>query len=234
MSSHAASFRLRKNYSFDNPQDLLMAKQTLIIDSVDAIQFLLYNHSEILKENPPGIYQKNMVDPVFKLDEPYYTADGLIYNTAITDINQVNQAVYDRHGRMVVTDYTMRYKKEFLSTQSQYSIYGIRAVYYFIQRYIEDRSAFAPTGRYTDALINCFKPEFQRAVYAQEIDLDFLFSHTAQQVFAFIENEPWTIYFVKQVGTITVVEKTVDFRIYDWTMQRYMQKIEEEERLRNY
>jgi len=209
-------------------QDLIVAHDFLPIDCVDSLTYINFNYPDIFKENPKGIYIVGKIDPVLTDGENYYTKSGLNSGVPIKNIDTVNEDVYNSKGKIVINAFVMRNKRKFLKNDSAYSYYGIKAIRAYINKIIENNSAYITHRRYLDAFINCFKPELQKPILNQEIDIDLLLNPLSEKVYNFIKDDPWIIYLTKQLGSICLVQKTVDYRIYDWTLQK--EKQEEEER----
>lgn len=199
---------------------LLRTTQTLMVDAVQELQYLLNNYPEVLMDNPKGVYQVGHLFPVLKEGEYYYTRAGLKKGTPIKDLDKVNEAVFDRNGLLLINDFAMKHKRQFLSNESSISKAGLHAVYCFINKKIEDNCAYSRFRRYEEQFLMCFKPEYHHAIRQGEIDVDLMFGGLSERINSYIQNEPWTIYFVKKISTLILVEKTVDFRIYDWTLQK--------------
>jgi hypothetical protein len=208
-------------------QDLIVAHDFLPIDCVDSLIYINFNYPDIFKENPKGIYIVGKIDPVLTDGEYYYTKSGLDKGIPIQNIDTVNEDVYNSKGKIVINEFIMRNKRKFLKNNSSYSYYGIKAIRAYVNKIIENNSAYIVNRRYLDSFINCFKPEFQKPILNQEIDIDFLLNQLSEQVYKFIEKEPWTIYLTKQLGSICLIQKTIDYRIYDWTLQKEKQEEEE-------
>ncbi len=208
---------------------LLRATQTLLVDAVQELQYVLNNYPGILVDNPKGIYQVGSLFPVLKDGEHYYTRSGLKEGKPIKDIDKVKEAVFDKNGQLLINDFAMKNKRQFLSNESSISKAGLHAVYCFINKKIEDNCAYSRFRRYEEQFMLCFKPEYQDAIRQGEIDIDLMFSGLSERVSNFIQDEPWTIYFTKKISTLVLVEKTVDFRIYDWTLQKETQENKDSE-----
>lgn len=199
---------------------LLRATQTLLVDGVEELQYLLYSYPDVLVNNPKGIYQVGHLFPVLRDGEYYYTRKGLREGKPIKDLDSVNEAVFDGQGKMLINDFAMKHKRQFLSNESAISKAGLHAVYCFINKKIEDNSAYIRFRRYEEQFMSCFKPEYHDAIRQGEIDIDLMFGRLSERINDFIQTEPWTIYFVKKISTLLLIEKIVDFRIYDWTLQK--------------
>lgn len=208
-------------------QLLLRATSVLVIDAVEELQYLLFKYPDILIDNPKGIYQVGNISPILQEGQRYYTRSGLNSGKPITDIENVNEAVFDVNGHLLINDFVMARKRKFLSNESKISKAGLHAVYCFINKKIEDNCAYSRVRRYDDQFIQCFKPDYHDAIRQGEIDVDLLFGTLNTRIQPFIEKDPWTIYFVKKISTLALLEKTVDFRIYDWTLQQEMRQAEE-------
>lgn len=199
---------------------LLHTTQTLLVDAVEELQYLLYSYPDILLSNPKGVYQVGHLFPVLRDGEYYYTRKGLREGKPIKDLDSINEAVFDGQGRMLINDFAMKHKRQFLSNESSLSKAGLHAIYCFTNKKIEDNCAYSRFHRYEEPFLSCFKPEYREAVRHGEIDVDLMLGRLGERINDFIQSEPWTIYFVKKISTLLLIEKTVDFRIYDWTLQK--------------
>lgn len=206
--------------------DLLQAQAFLPIDAAEESIYIIKNFPEILKENPKGIYIVGKVDAVMTNGNAYFTKEGLELNVPITDMERITENVFNAQGQLVVPGFIMRSKRKYLRNESTYSYFGIKAVFYYIQRIIESHSAHTTSRRYHDLFLNCFKPEYREKIFNQDIDIDYYLNRLHDKIMSFIEKDPWIIFLVKQLGSVCLVEKTIDYRIFDWTLNREREREE--------
>jgi hypothetical protein len=200
--------------------DLLVPEAFLPIDTLEYLRYIEHNYPGLFLDNPKGVYKLGRIDPVLTDGNYYYTKAGLAIQKPIENIDNVFEDVYDANGRIVINAMVMRNKRKFLSNTSQYSYYGVRAINYYVNMIIENHSAYIKNRRYLDKFLSCFKPEYRQDIHLQNIDIDFTLEPLHSVVYAFIAKHPWTIYLTKQLGTMCLIEKTIDYRIYDWTIQK--------------
>lgn len=222
-------------------QDLIAHnKEAAIFDINKHVAQVIAKHPEylqILRKSPEGIYIPGNIEPVvvFIHDYFYKDVDGINDRTKIQDFkNNIDEVlssgrdIVDRSGRVVITAQSARVLKKIrkreVSPRDMLMKVGIGIVLGYLNSLCKYTSITYSDYRF-DRLV---KDEYLEVKYEQAMEA--AFDPLLLEVRDFVGKDNYNFYFYKVKGTSLILEKSIDYRIYDW----YRIKFEELEKQENY
>jgi len=167
---------------------------------------------------PVGIYLPGSVEPVLHSNGKYYPQSKLGEEahliTDLTQIYNVTEPIVDKNGIVLTTPDKLRRLKRYITTQPQVPAMAIKVACSIAIAFINNLSIYTRSPRNTYHL--------SRLVSDQHFDLiateayENLLDEMLLSLNAFVGKDRHHIYFTRLKGTSLVVEKTIDFRVYDW------------------
>ena len=200
------------NY-FDN----LRATQVLFLSIIQSAYFIKDTYGDRLIEPVQGIYTPNSLDPVITPNGHFYTRDEYQRLQEIKDIDEVTTDVINIDGVTVIPAYMMQNKERYLFPTPTIPATEIQLIKCLISRKIGQINPWVKRGMDDRRVLQFIKPGHEDIFINDQLDqsLGVLYD----QVTHFIGQDEWYIYFVKLRGVDLVIEKTIDYRVWDWTIR---------------
>ncbi len=186
---------------------------------VDAVPTAIYLESvmgEAAKPAPTGVYLKNSIAPVIVPGKQYMqrvkNKTGF-EDRSIGNIDEVVGNVYTLDGELVLHKSQI---KE-ISLIPQLPVIGIRLLTDMAKAVVVEESSWLKGASVPTSKI---LRDYLQPHYLEDIDLcdrimsaSFDFRHSIRN---YIGKDGWIMHFVKSRNTDIIVEKSCDYRIYDW------------------
>ena len=211
--------------------DDIQTTQRLVVSSVASAALIENQFSNFLLPPPAGVYKIGEVDACMVSGEPYFYEEdkGLFYTDKaffqysgktiqpIVNINDVNSAVYDKTGRIVIPAFMMQDKAQYLSSTPTVPCRGVVLVELLIKNYLDSISNIPGKRSYGGRVERHIKQEYadDSVIDSLEVICKTLFLHIEQ----FVGDDLWHIYYVKRIQFDIVIEKTIDYRIHFYNTQ---------------
>lgn len=199
--------------------DLLNPTEVLFLSIYNQAVIIDREYSQFLEPPIEGIYKIGEIYPTIQLGHNYYEQNQTkagITTVLIKDFNTVTGNVLDEAGNLLLTSNMMRNKLNYLKNSPTVPSRALMIVHYLIQNYIDIRCAHSRRSSAANQVLRNILPQHQDIFYDNH--LENICSSLLEQVIQFIKNDTWFIYFVKFTGLDLVVQKTCDYRVYEWTM----------------
>lgn len=196
----------------------------LILNIMPYASIIEQTYAEHLMPPEPGIYKFGELKPAIYNNKNYYTQQkqgDRVVRVPVTDFNLIEDTVVDDMDRIVVPAYMMRNKRKYLFNEPAIPARGAEIIRLLIENYFARISPWARAGNYTQKMCAFFKPDQSDIV--EELFLERLCESLLCQIQDFVGQDIWNIYFVKFMSLDICVEKSIDYRIYDWTMKKQQQ-----------
>ena len=191
--------------------------------AIDTIDYL--HHYEKVKDKlipVKGLYITGIGKPIVEFSTSYYVYNGDSYTliTSVEDIKITKSDIYIFNQG----EYEVRYKYSSLKkivdsltitpkVNYAYVKFLEHMVSFIVQRFLEYTT-------YVDnrKLTLCLKPESRSYITADEFIDDF--SDLYELISDLVYENRWNMYFIRTVDTSIIVERGVDYRIYDWCLSK--------------
>jgi hypothetical protein len=200
--------------------DLLVPSSVIILPILSYAVLVEQQWGSCLVDPPAGIYKTNSLDPIIPSgSQLFYRSDETMGNyplLPLTDFDNYNGDVYNNKGRLVLTAMTMRNKDTCLLPKPMIPVSALRIVKLLAENYIVTKQPHIkhnPYGKQIDKLI---KPGFEYLL--DEGYLDSTCVGLISQIETFIGRDINHLYFTKLKLLDIVVEKTIDYRIFEWEL----------------
>jgi len=207
-------------------------KEILIINILDYVVAIDSDPYLIsLKDPEEGIYLTGSMEPIFSKSNFYITKDKfnkpMLLANDILDLETILSAtndVYDISGNLIMTAEDIRKKSKYLRLAPTIPVIGVKMGVATVLKYLNSLCVYTHVSSSKYNQESLVKEEALHLVNSEEYDI--AFESLLDRVAKFIGKDTWHIYFYKVRGTNLIIQKTVDFRIYQW----YQWKIEKEKK----
>ena len=168
---------------------------------------------------PKGIYRVGLVNPVM-IDgvSYYYHVPGETAPKLVEDINKVeDSAVYDASGKCVIPLTYMRQKARFLANVPMLPYRGLHVMRAVVDNQINSFAAYHRHGikSFADQLGAHFLPSVE--INEELINMvENCCRQVRTEITLFLGSNEWSMFFTKLQGTTLLVEKSMDWRAWEW------------------
>jgi hypothetical protein len=203
--------------------ELLQPLAILIKPVAFYAQLIEQQFNDVLFPPREGVYRLGDVSPVLFANKRYFVQrkmDGRIVLEPITDLSKVEESIVDEEGNLILSGHYMKNKQMFLSNQPTVPSRGIEIVKCLIDEHLAKISPWSKSQGYRQRLNSYFKNAAAVHEIVEDGFLERICESLIMSVNDFIGNDVWNMYFTKVVAVDLLIEKSIDYRIYDWTMQR--------------
>lgn len=201
--------------------DLLKPTQTFFLPIFTYAVMLERQYGNLLKLPEPGIYKLGEMYPCIIPNKLYFSQRVDKHNKfvtlPITNFNKVTDAVVDELGKLIIPASIMKNKDQYLSNTPSIPVRGLILIKLLIEKHIEMICRWTNHSTYDNKILSHFKNGGYELY--NEGHLDKICESLFRQINDFIGNDEWHIYFVKFSGLDIVIEKAIDWRVYEWTRE---------------
>lgn len=204
----------------------LEIEASITLDVGDCAAAIELRCADWLLPAPKGIYSNSQVEPVMVDGGNYYTLvrkDNHFVRTPVSDLDKIktNQSVYtnkEDKDVVVVTALQLQNKQKCLSTLPIRPYRGMKILEALINNQIDSYIAYKKgTKDLFDTLSRQFTPDcvHEDAEECYESILD-EYKDMRTDISCFMGKHNWSIYFLKVKGTVATMQRSIDWRAYDW------------------
>lgn len=206
-------------FQIESPTDPYKVQKSLYLNIINAATLIELKYGGVLLPAPPGLYRMGELEPIFRSGVPYFTmhrnpANGEFQYREITDMSQVNSAVYDHDGRALVSAEFMKQKLFMLSPAPTIPSRSIKLIYNLFDFEIHNMLSWTANNRTPSAVLENFRMEYRHLVEPQEILLDV--RHLWSQILDFIGEDVWCYYSLVIKDSSLYINKCQDYRVIQW------------------
>lgn len=203
-----------------DPNTLLRPEEVLVVSLKEPSLALHSVLNDKIYPNPPGIYVHGRLMPVITPNQTLFTlSDGK--QITYEDLPNINDDICDFEGKVLIKREIMLNKGRLLSYGGFYPIGALQLLKAAVNRYLQTFARFAVPFSNEHSAVRYLKPEYQHLL--AEGFFDTYINGIITEIHEFVIQDLWRMYFTKVKGDDLYIEKTVDYRIYDWTRMQYEQ-----------
>ena len=207
-----------------------------ILDILLPAQSLDARYGQYLVPNPLGIYTTHQVLPVIRPDQKVYRSDNG-EEVEFSKILDMTCNIIGKDGETIIPASMLKNKKHFLSMTGFYPVSAIGIIKTRICEIIEQNLNYVfaymcnyNVQRYIKGL-NENDPSavefYERLVPEGTID-DFM-PEIIDDILAIAKDYPWHIHSVDFRSTNAYINRLTDYRIFDWTCQKWQEQNKDNE-----
>jgi hypothetical protein len=206
-------------------QLLQETQEVLIVNLLDYVRKLDVNYGHLFKPVESGIYVSHQMKPIVGSKTLCFTEKGFKTHTPLKNLDHVEEAVLDEHGEILIPAYMMARKKKFLMTAPNIPVRAICVAELLVREWLDSVLMHRPTTTYEEEISEHFVPEARSLIEQGYIERTC--SRLMNELAGFVKCDTWNIYNIRLRNTDLIVEKQVDWRIWDWTRQQELKSFEE-------
>ena len=193
---------------------LLSPTEIFRMDPFDFVRLIESELVPFMRPLEPNTYLKGQMLPVFQKGRLYFTKKGLATNTPITSLDGLTETIYDYAGNVVIPPNVMRNKDRYLSGTPTMPLQTAMVLEAYIKYYLEQMCPYRQMGGSAKALCSLFNEQGQEMF--EEGTIERILEPVGKVVRDFVGRDTWHIYFVKLEADSVFIEKTIDYRIYQY------------------
>lgn len=203
-------------------------EEICVIDLLEPTLGLSQKLLDTLIPDPAGIYIKGQIDPLFYDGRTYILVDKnnaklfecntshiLQYVTETTPIPEfkMSNAIVDTSGKTVVKLRQLNSYKKFITTTPTYPVVAANMVEAVLLHYLYTVCRY---NRHTINLYKFVKASEEYSIIVDKEEFQIELDAYIDKIMNFIGNDYFHIYFHKKQGCSLILEKAVDYRIYQY------------------
>jgi len=198
--------------------------QRFIFDPLPLANMLEEMFGQYLLPVEPGYYIKGNVKPIMVPGKFYFTVVGsnndVALKKAIIGIDDIDNDVYNEQGDVIIP----KKAKRLILTKPDVPVRGIKIIESLVDKIIIDRSSkwmhrnpYSVEEMLNEFVLPQYRFDKNNPAIANLFDrISNMLVDVRTDVNAFIGVDDWIMHFYKLVGTDIIIEKSTDYRIYDW------------------
>ena len=175
---------------------------------------------DCLVEPSSGIYLPSSVNPVLDDNGVYYPQSKYGQDQyRIKDLDSIfnlGESIVDKNGIVVFTWVNLKRFKKYITLTPQVPATAIKVAHVIVDDFLRGLCPYTNTPRNKHSLHQLTTNPDLILIEAYEELLDDLIMEVSE----FVGKDRYHIYFTKLKGTSLIIEKTIDFRVYDWYRMR--------------
>lgn len=206
-----------------NPISLLTPEEILVFSIKENADELHKSFAKALIPNPEGIYLRTELEPKIR---PGMKVIGERSHKeyAYKDLGKADEGLRNESGDILIPEYAVLNKETMLSQTGFYSISAINLIKAAIDINLRRMCKYAiPFTNINNAVGKCLKPDYAHLL--NEDAFNAFIETPLSQLDQFIKDDNWNIYLSRVKTTSLYIEKTVDYRIYEWTRMQYEESL---------
>ena len=190
----------------------------------------LPNYLDALQETPDGIYIGGNIEPIINFDLPYFYKDfsGANEKTRIKDFKEnldevltSGKDIVNASGKIVLQANTARIIRKLMLKEKPSTAMLSKMAICMVLSYLNSLSEYTRINYSEYRFENLVKKEYNEVKYEQIFEA--AFDDLLLEVRDFVGKDRYNFYFYSVKQSSLIIEKSVDYRIYDW----YRIKLEE-------
>ena len=226
---------------FDNINDVLNHRvDTMVFDIITDALLLEDHFLDKLQDPEPGLYTPGELHPLFCANKQYYRGKDITFEDGatkkmtavsakpITDLMTLKKDfddIYDRSLSLVCSKKRLSSIAKFLTPKPTVPAVAMKLAIGAISKKLSQRTKNTVTAPGSYNLTTLIRPELLNQ-FDQDDEL-IAFPYLMDKVDRFIGNDTWNIYTVDVKGTLVIVTKGIDYRIFCYYENLFKQKEEE-------
>ena len=178
---------------------------------------------------PPkiGIYMKGSTSPIM-VDGCYYFKkdkgpNGETIETPILKIEDIKGNIFNQDAELIIPARIT----SMVSDEPTVPVQGLKMVSAFVQKHLDDHSAWSRKAPMSleDVWSDFIKPEYLHTEKTHDLveSIAELMIDIRTDVNHFIGNDKWVMHFMRKRGIDLFVEKSIDYRIHQWSIEHQME-----------
>lgn len=173
----------------------------------------MQEHSPILKPNPKGIYTLNSLWPVIGESTKIFDKNGrpLDYDR----VEELKTSVFNENGKLLINEYILKNLPHTVNRHGFYPISALQLLKHIVDKAMRAYCQYASPFTNDSAVHNYITSESSDLLTSGQLENYVI--DVNEEIFNFVCDDRWNIYFTKVKRDNLYIEKTIDYRIYDWT-----------------
>ncbi len=197
---------------------LRKVEEVMVIDVYSHASSIPDNLLATLKEPEQGLYHKGGFKPVITLNDKCYHGNSQT-PLKFDEVIDTQRNIYNENGELLLDAAMYRRDRKFYTTDAPMFGTAMRLATAVALKTVDEYCPkFKPSPNEID-YYRYIKPEFHYLV--EENEYDEIFHPISKQVIDFVNNYNWNMFFHRSRGNALIIERGIDWRIYDWHRIQY-------------
>lgn len=211
-------------HAIDLSHNELLQPLAIIVTPIAFYAELIEQQFEHLLRPPiEGIYRVGDITPILYANKRYFIqrkVNNSIVLEPITDFSKVEESIVDDSGNLILSAHYMKNKQMYLSNKPSIPTRGLEITKCLVDEHFANISPWAKSQGLKQRLYSFFKDRETGIQVVDEGFLERVCESLMIKINDFIGNDVWNIYTTKIIAVDMLIEKSIDYRIYDWTLQQ--------------
>lgn len=210
-----------------------------VLESIESVFVIdLLHHALSLEEQPylgalvepeEGLYLPGSIDPILRKRVKYYFRSDYAKGITIKTFDNIfdrKEDILDDNGVIVISQNHLRLKKKYITEQPTIPSVAIKVAISVALKFLNGLSRYTNINISPYHLHRFIKPEFSELIEREEYD--HAYEELLDELSDFVGKDTWNMYFFKIRGTNLIIEKSVDYRIYKFYEQLFVDQSDDE------
>lgn len=207
--------------------ELLKPTEVQIIDLMSYIPHIDEDPYFVALFDPtPGVYLPGAIDPILSWVNPAYPASkfgvSMAAITGLQGLKECKEPLVNSKGVTICTAAELKKAIKHMTDTPTLPVNMLKVMLAILNTHLTTMCVKTRTRISSSSYQHLVRPEYQHLIEDDSyvIALDQLLLDINQ----FIRNDTFHIYFTKLLGTSVIIEKTIDYRIYEWYQYKAKEK----------
>lgn len=199
--------------------ELLKPTEILVLDLMEYITYIDKNpYFDALVEPTPGVYLSSSLDPIMSPSNPCYPASKMgMTEYAITTVESMltcSEGVLNSRGTLIGDVRKIRRIVKHMTDKPQLPVVMLKVMMGVLTNYLSNLCRRTRHSINVSNYYQYIKPDYEYLIVEESYET--IMDDLIMDIHKFVGRDVHHIYFTKLNGTSVIVEKTIDYRIYEW------------------
>ena len=172
---------------------------------------------DIFLPPPEGIYQLGILEPIVKANQTLYVkSSGMLVDV----VDNIKDDLVDSDGNVLIVKYVLERASKLLSNKPFIDYRRIKVLRLLARHYLNEGLAYVPGVPTLDDIAKELAEHIDPNVVDLAIKDGILLKASetlCKDISTFIADDNWHIHYMTTESTQVMIEKSIDYRIADWT-----------------
>lgn len=206
--------------------------QVIVIDLFDHAVSMEDKVQTMFIDPKPGLYLPGSVDPILESTKKYTYSNKFPNNIGKVDLNKLctNAGdILDQTGKIVITEQNIARRLKYFTTAPTVPAVAIKAASILTINYLTSLCQYTRSKNIHQSLEELVKPQFKTEFFKTEYEIQQSLFRLLDSVIEFVVEDTWHMYLTEVKGSTLIIEKGIDWRIYEWYRMKFEKENEDEQ-----
>jgi hypothetical protein len=207
------------SYTEITTAELLKPTEILVLDLMEYVTFIDKDpYFDALIEPASGVYLAGGFDPIMSMDNPCYPISkmGMEYFaiTTIEGMLRCKEVIVNNKGVVIGDVNKVRRIVKHMTNEPQLPVVMLKVMMGILTNYLSNLCTRTRHNINVSKYYRYIKPEYEYLITEERYET--VLDNLIMDIIKFVGKDTYHIYFTRLKGTSVIVEKTIDYRIFEW------------------